>query len=70
MVPEQDCVHHWLLGDAAPIIPGVCRLCGATRNFSGDMYDTVSEGSLINSISRFFGSNLKRLPKTVDGDNG
>ncbi|MGB4863330.1 MAG: hypothetical protein WBO97_12790 [Tepidiformaceae bacterium] len=35
--PADDtpvCVHHWKLGvPASGITPGVCRECGATREF-------------------------------------
>lgn len=34
-VPRQDCAHHWEIETPnGPTSEGVCRTCGATRDFS------------------------------------
>jgi hypothetical protein len=34
---ETPCRHHWLLGPAGAVVHGVCKRCGAERDFAPDL---------------------------------
>jgi hypothetical protein len=48
-VGAEHCRHHWLIAPARGVLsPGVCKFCGAVREFSNDpdVGFTVAQGTM------------------------
>lgn len=64
----NTCQHYWLLGDAARQVPGTCKKCGETRMFSGESWDTITEGGAMRNLIHNTAERNKQRQKTVDGE--
>lgn len=38
------CIHHWQLGSPAPVIQGICKKCGAHREWPTPVYQFDDAG--------------------------
>ena len=49
---SADCVHYWIIEEAtSPISIGICRHCGATREFYNDIATAKSTGYVPDSLT-------------------
>ena len=42
---EEKCCHHWLIGrPVGSVSKGVCKLCGAEKEFRNNLWDCFKRG--------------------------
>ena len=42
---EEECVHHWIIDPPdSPVSKGVCKICGAEKEFANYWGDALGQG--------------------------